>query len=227
MIVQGARAGLVAFVVLAAGVATNLLLLQPRSPRIAAERQPGFDTDGRVRGAETGSSPRAGGKGDERALDAETLPLVADVETIRAIQRELQLRGYETGAVDGALGLMTRAAIMAYEFDHAMPLTADPREALLKAIILGEAPPAVTPGGSASPQQGVIAEQVIRTVQQGLKSLGYGVAVVSGKLGEDTVKAIREFELAQQLPETGRISGPLVARLARLTGQGRIAWSSW
>ena len=35
----------------------------------------------------------------------------------RAIQRELKAKGYEAGAVDGVIGLVTRGAIMAYESD--------------------------------------------------------------------------------------------------------------
>ena len=46
-------------------------------------------------------------------------------ETIRAIQRELQARGYEAGAADGVPRLVTRAAIMAYEHDNGLPLSTD------------------------------------------------------------------------------------------------------
>ena len=46
------------------------------------------------------------------------------VELTRAVQRELKAKGYETGVVDGVAGLVTRAAIMAYEADHGLTLTA-------------------------------------------------------------------------------------------------------
>jgi peptidoglycan hydrolase-like protein with peptidoglycan-binding domain len=39
----------------------------------------------------------------------------------RAIQGELTDMGYDPGPVDGALGLKTRAAIMAYERDNGLP----------------------------------------------------------------------------------------------------------
>lgn len=144
-------------------------------------------------------------------------------ETIRAVQRELQARGYEAGTVDGVPGLITRAAILAYEYDHGLPMTGEASERLLKQILLGELQPSATPGaptGSAehSPQ----AEQVIRTVQQSLANAGYAVGKPDGRMGEETVRAIREFETDQGLPETGRVSGQLVARLARLAGQGRL-----
>jgi peptidoglycan hydrolase-like protein with peptidoglycan-binding domain len=144
-----------------------------------------------------------------------------DPEVIRAIQRELANRGYEAGVADGLSGLVTRAAIMAYEADHGMTLTAEPSEALLQQILLGSAQP--TKKGAPYAQSGTEAERVIRTVQQSLANLGYGVKTVDGRMGESTARAIREFEAQQGLKQTGRISGQLVARLARLASQGRMA----
>jgi len=37
------------------------------------------------------------------------------------------------------------------------------------------------------------------------------------------MRAIRAFETDQSLPETGRISGPLISRLARISGDGKVA----
>jgi hypothetical protein len=37
-------------------------------------------------------------------------------------------------------------------------------------------------------------------------------------LSEETIRAIRKFESAQGMKETGRISGPLAAKLAGLAG---------
>ena len=66
---------------------------------------------------------------------------------------------------------------------------------------------------------------MIRTVQQGLAALGYLVGRVDGRLGEDTVKAIRDFEMDKGLVPKGRISAELVAHLneaaigAKLSGR--------
>jgi peptidoglycan hydrolase-like protein with peptidoglycan-binding domain len=46
---------------------------------------------------------------------------------------------------------------------------------------------------------------VIRTVQQRLAALGYRIGRVDGWLGEDTVKAIRDFEMDKGLVPKGRI----------------------
>jgi peptidoglycan hydrolase-like protein with peptidoglycan-binding domain len=55
---------------------------------------------------------------------------------------------------------------------------------------------------------------VIRTVQQRLAALGYRIGRADGWLGEDTVKAIRDFEMDKGLVPKGRISAELVARLS-------------
>lgn len=149
---------------------------------------------------------------------------VADMlDVTKALQRELKIRGYETGSADGQPGLMTRAAIMAYEHDRDLPLTGEPSAQLLKLVLQGGPPIAAATEPRPNKEQSVQATQVIRTVQQSLVTLGYVPGKVDGRAGEDTVRAIREFEIDQGLPETGRVSGQLVARLARLAGQGRIA----
>ncbi|MEQ1671587.1 MAG: peptidoglycan-binding domain-containing protein [Hyphomicrobium sp.] len=142
-------------------------------------------------------------------------------EVIRGIQRELNTRGYEAGPPDGVAGLVTRAAIMAYEHDYGLPLTATPTQDLLSLIVLGSsAPQAVRTNNS----KGLNAEaqSVIRSVEQQLAALGYtpgkGGGQLNNKLNEHTARAIREFEADQKLAESGRISGPLVSRLLRLQG---------
>ena len=142
------------------------------------------------------------------------------VITTRALQRELESRGYLIGANDGVAGLVTRAAIMAYEYDHGIALTGEPTERLLQAVILGTA----TSDAPASANQpvGPYAEQVIRTTQQSLSGLGYGPIKADGFMGDTTVGAIRRFEHQQGLPETGRISGVLVARLAKFAALGQV-----
>lgn len=150
-------------------------------------------------------------------------------EIIRGVQRELNQRGYEAGQPDGVAGLVTRAAIMAYEHDYGLPLTATPGQDLLSRIVLGSSAPA--PARASAGQIGAgEAESVIRSVRQQLMALGYTPGKVDGqrdaKSDEQLARAIREFEVDQKLPESGRISGPLVGRLIRLQGQGSVAHSA-
>lgn len=192
------RIGLGAFLLLGVGVAGNLLLLQPPAIRdVAGSRS-------ERRSLATGSLTHAAGDaGIETASPS---------QTIRAVQRELNLRGYEVGTPDGKRGLVTQAGIMAFEFDHGMALTGEASEALLKEILLGGTQQERRPRPSV--ESSASAAEVIRKVQQQLAAAGYQVGKPIGLLDDDTVRAIREFESDQRLPETGRISGQLVARLA-------------
>lgn len=239
---QRLKLGFLAFSGLSAALAANMLLLQPGTSRPgASERQASGAGDRRAAprtakmlSVAVGAEPAAtsadaiaaklaeGGEAAARA-DADATPGSESAETIRSVQRELQARGYDAGTADGVPGLITRAAVLAYEYDHGLQMTAEPSDRLLRQIKTGAGQPGARPPQIAQGERSVHAEQVIRTVQQSLANVGYSTGKIDGKLGEETVRAIREFEIDQGLPETGRVSGQLVARLARLAGQGRLS----
>jgi peptidoglycan hydrolase-like protein with peptidoglycan-binding domain len=216
---------LAAFLLLSTGVAGNLFLLQPDARgsraddarRMASAAPIMFGDTGSITRGEDATHQGTGVKIDPLST-VEIPQRTADVT--RAVQRELQVRGYETGSADGVVGLMTRAAIMGFEHDHGLVLTGHPSQELLKRIVLGGGTPAVPIG---SEGQNPAAQDVIRTVQTSLAKLGYRPGRVDGRLSPDTARAIREFEVDQALPQSGRVSGPLVVRLARLVGAGRVA----
>lgn len=135
--------------------------------------------------------------------------------TVRAIQRELTARGYEPGPVDGILGVMTRAAIMAYEHDERLTLTANPTEGLLERIILGGVGEgSSSPRGPAQQHARLLAE----SVQDALTRLGYVPGPADGIVSTNTIRAIKAFEKDHNLATTGRISGRLVAEIGRVSG---------
>ena len=103
---------------------------------------------------------------------------------------------------------------MAYEHDHGLALTGEASEAAAEAHPARRRRRAPSAAGRGARCRSVHAEQVIRTVQQWLAALGYRVARVDGRLGEDTVKAIRDFEIDKGLVPKGRISAELVTRLS-------------
>lgn len=226
------RVQLIAFVLLSAGVGINVLAFQPQSwQRVAATTtepasgQAALGPNGVFLG-NTGSIDGGAASADGKAIAAAVVIPRDSADITRAVQRELKAHGYETGAIDGVVGSMTRAAIMAFEFDHGMALSGTPDQALLKTILMGaekRRPARVTRAGGPSSGQSAEAESVITSVQRSLAGLGYRPGPINGQLTPETARAIREFEVDQALTESGRISGPLVARLARLSSQGRIA----
>jgi peptidoglycan hydrolase-like protein with peptidoglycan-binding domain len=229
-----ARIALLSFLLVTTGVAVNALFLQSR-PAIATKAPTARTTasppaDRGRRSSEATRADRSKPAPSEAAAKEQTLRIArfapdtamldaplsvpqaeAGIETVRAIQRELKARGYGPLAGDGVMGIATRAGIMAFEHDHGLGLTGEASEELLKRILLG-APPDTVPAGAAKIRS-VQAEQVIRAVQQRLAALGYRIARADGWLGEDTVKAIREFEMDKGLVPKGRISAELMARL--------------
>jgi peptidoglycan hydrolase-like protein with peptidoglycan-binding domain len=107
---------------------------------------------------------------------------------------------------------------MAYEHDQGLPLTAEPSPEVLAHLRHGTSAPGAAIGlQPGAPQPASHAEQVIRSVQLALGQLGYLAAAPDGFVSEQTIRAIREFEMDSGLVPTGRISGPLVARLTKRT----------
>lgn len=204
------------FAVLTGAMLTNLFVLQPPSARLAKYNAGGGQAapgGASATGRETAEvRPAIVPPIETGAVKA--LPETADqADLTRAIQRELKAKGYETGAVDGVAGLVTRGAIMAYEADAGLPLTGKPRQALLQHLVLGSAD--IKAGGKGQ-EVDAEAEAIIRAVQSAFRQLGYMTTVPDGRLNDTTRRAIRKFEVDRKLKETGRISGELLAKLTSL-----------
>lgn len=199
----------------AAAPAPTVAVSAPRNAPRAAER----DADGRIQ--RLGSFAPSSGQ-----IAFATMPGADPTEarraTVRSVQNELARRGYEPGTADGAPGLVTRAAVMAYEHDQGLPLTADPSPEVLAHLRHGTSAPGAAIGLDATaPRTTGNAELVIRAVQQSLAQLGYLASMPDGLATDETIRAIREFEMDSGLIPSGRISGPLVARLARQAAGAR------
>lgn len=218
------RFAFLSFALLSGAMATNIFILQPPARQLAAAPA----NDGTSLGG-TGWTSRTPAP-PSRDTAAKTDAVVPRLETgavkpvpettnrsdlVRAVQRELKAKGYEVGAVDGVPGLVTRGAIMAYEADSDLPLTGEPRQALLQHLVLGSADIGPSAQGDRT-APGPEAEAVIRAVQRAFRQLGYLTTLPDGRLNEATRRAIRKFEGDRKLKETGRISGELLAKLASL-----------
>lgn len=175
------------------------IALGPTSPGPGAQQQP--TDDGTLPPAPLGQSDDA-----NRA------------ELTKGIQRELGNIKYEPGQPDGVLGMVTRAAIFAYEYDNGLVLTGQPSEQLLSQLILGSSS---MPTSAARPGKTMTGdgESLVRTVKQQLAALGYQTGVPGSALTPEFARAVREFETDQKLKVSGRISGPMMSRLLRLQSE--------
>ncbi len=172
-------------------------------------------------GSEAGGVPAVTKGKEASASGLVVLNSSNEAETVRAIQNNLKAAGYEPGKVDGEASLITRAAILAFEYDHGLPLQAEVSRGVLEQLVFASAGQVRERGSSRI--VGERAAKIMEMVHRELRRLGYdpgGDDVMTGEAGK---RAIRDFEVDQNLPATGRISGRLVARLLRLEGQGRVA----
>ncbi len=145
-------------------------------------------------------------------------------KTAAAVHRELSELGYRPGSNDGQMDIKTRAAIMAFEYDNGLPLTAHADAAQLERLLLGlhNTASAVNYAGlPVSPE----AKHVMVSVQRSLQQLNYAPGSVNGTYTAATEHAIRRFEVENKLPETGRISGRLIAGLASRTDNAKVKLS--
>jgi hypothetical protein len=68
-------------------------------------------------------------------------PVQFDTALLKQMQIDLKVLGHDPGAIDGVVGVKTRAAILAFETKQKMPRTGQPSEALLKALIVAKGAP--------------------------------------------------------------------------------------
>lgn len=216
-----ARIALATFVLLSAGVVYNALYLQrdaqsamaagetQRAASARVEKQP----PSRSRTAQETKRLSQPKPNVVKTSDAqqETRPAEASAETLRAIQRELNERGFGPVAGDGVMRPVTRAAIMSYEHDNRMPLTGEATEALLTHLVLGGS--ATSEASGAGQVRSPHAEAMIKQVQRLLSDSGYRPGPIDGRLHADTTSAIRAFEQDQGLSPKGRISAEVLTRL--------------
>lgn len=227
MPLQRLKTGFGVFFALCVMLGANLLVFQTGTSAVSSKRIvfPGSSVADMGRPATTPLQSTLTSD-DAQATPPVVVPVttgsVIDGDLVRAVQRELKVLGYEAGAVDGVAGVTTRAAIMAFEWDNGLPLSAEPSQQILQGLLLGHGGNTAA-GAPPDGQPGPEAVRVIQTVQHGLATLGVGGVKVTGTITPETQRAIRLFEVREGMAETGRISGPLAARILRLSGEKRVA----
>ncbi|MBC8050124.1 MAG: peptidoglycan-binding protein [Chitinophagales bacterium] len=144
-------------------------------------------------------------------------PLAVGVETIKAVQRELARRGYSVGAEDGRVRIITREAVIAYEFDRRLALTGEPSEALLKDMLFAPIIPRAERNLDARRYE-ASAQMVVR-VQEVLSSLGFGPSAVSGQMDAATRVALRQFQSHRKLAANGELSERVLLEMSVVAGK--------
>ncbi|MFT4080471.1 peptidoglycan-binding domain-containing protein [Rhodomicrobium sp.] len=142
-----------------------------------------------------------------------SLPTVKGPRMHVALYRELGQRGYSEQLQHGENGL--RLAVLAYQFDNAMPLTGEPTEALLKRVLFDTNH---GPHGAFADRAELNPKLVVET-QKALLGLGFFRGTFSGRLDVWTSNAIKDFERHRGIPVTGRLTDETLLELIAFSGQ--------
>jgi peptidoglycan hydrolase-like protein with peptidoglycan-binding domain len=144
-------------------------------------------------------------------------------QLVKAVQRELNARGYNAGPADGKLRAETRSAISSFEKDHGLTVTGMPADDLLRAILLGDAVKSGAVTGTLAPQNpdatSAKGSAAVKAVQQILADLGYAPGPIDGAIGSATERAISAFQRDRKIAVSGRISAELLGEIKRVTGR--------
>lgn len=140
----------------------------------------------------------------------------APLSVVKDVQARLHALDYYPGDADGIAGPTTRAAVMAYEFDHGFAQTGLADAALLQ-VLRGAA---TRPERRAKPAElSKNSQELVMALQKALTKLGYDTGSADGIMGPMTAKRIRAFERDNKLDVTGRISGRLVEAIHKAQGR--------
>jgi peptidoglycan hydrolase-like protein with peptidoglycan-binding domain len=121
-----------------------------------------------------------------------------DREVTLEAQRQLKALGFNPGAVDGNLGPQTRAALREYQHAYRLPQTARLDEATVRSLLADRSPASMSPTGLSN-------REVMIQAQRQLKALGFDPGTTDGDFGPQTEAALREYQRAYRLPQTGRL----------------------
>jgi len=146
-------------------------------------------------------------------------------ETIRAAQSKLALLGFYHANVDGSLGSMTSAAIRRFQIDQKLKVTGSLNQQTLEALQVKAPPPvqdykkisALFEGGALAGNDATTQVAAIRSIQRVLAGSGFYAGPHNGLPSSALTNAIREWQLANGLTQTGKLDAHTLAGLGVAT----------
>ena len=138
----------------------------------------------------------------EKALIGQVIPFEKN-EIVEEAQALLYLYGYNTGKVDGALGLRTRNAVERFQKDNNLKPSRFIDQATWAKLNLFK------------DMNLVVDRQLnLRLIQAILKNEGFKPGEVDGKMGAKTQVAIEKFQKANDLKVDGKVGYQTLKKLA-------------
>ena len=159
----------------------------------------------------------------------ETLELGSEGSEVKRLQQKLKDLGYLSGSVDGKFGIVTEAAVIAFQKNNNLTADGKAGTATLNKLYSGTAKPSsgtqaslddnnsgrdtsdIASTGYITLESGSTGEQVTK-LQKRLKELGYYNGKVDGSYGEGTMASVMAFQLRNNLTVDGK-AGPATQRV--------------
>ena len=136
---------------------------------------------------------------DSEARSATTSRAQAsDQELLRDVQRQLKGLGFNPGGVDGNYGAQTAAALRAYQQAYRLPVTGRLDDTTLRSILPERFEASRAPLDLSN-------REVLQQAQRQMKALGFDPGTMDGTFGPQTEAAVRAYQQAYRLPQTGRL----------------------
>ncbi len=141
---------------------------------------------------------------EEKDLVGEIVPFEKN-PTIEEVQVLLKLYGYNSGKVDGVLGLRTRDAIERFQKDNGLKETRFVDQETWRALKLFR-------------EEGFIVEEKLNVllVQTILKENGFDSGNIDGKFGPKTREKVMELQKTYELKVDGKVGYQTLKRLLEL-----------
>jgi peptidoglycan hydrolase-like protein with peptidoglycan-binding domain len=117
-------------------------------------------------------------------------------ETMIQAQRQLKALGFDPGTTDGDFGPQTEAALREYQRAYRLPPTGKLDEATLRSLLPEQFQASPAPLSN---------REVMVQAQRQLKALGFNPGTTDGNFGPQTEAALREYQRAYRLPQTGQL----------------------
>ena len=142
-------------------------------------------------------------------------------QVIREAQTKLAALGYYKASVDGSPGSMTSAAIRRYQLAEKLKVTGSLNQQTLDALGINAPPPApdyskinaLFDGGPLSGRDSTAQVEAVRHAQRVLAESGFYAGPHNGLPSATLTASINEWQLAQGLPQTGKLDSRTLAGL--------------
>lgn len=151
------------------------------------------------------------------AVSAETLSSGMSGSEVAALQNSLVAAGYLARTVDGDFGSTTKEAVALFQKDKGLSVTGVADEATQDAIRRAEGEGYRNGGGIVY----VLGNRgdVIADMQRRLQTAGYLKGDIDGVYGNDTVKAVQDFQRSHDFPVSGAIDEMTYEALNEVEGK--------